>query len=190
MQVGDKIVFDRYEWRILDIQNNTALIITEDIVEQRAYHNIYKDTTWDACEIRKYLNSEFYDKFDDTNKSKIIQVSNKNLDNPWYGTKAGEEGQDSIFLLSLEEVCRYFGDSTEKLQNRGNNRYWKKNDDNNSKRMAKLRSMYYWWWWLRSPGRNNHVAVYVHGTDGCIGVNGNNVTNCNGGIRPALWLKL
>ena len=38
MQVGDKIVFDRYEWRILDIQNNTALIITEDIVEQRAYH--------------------------------------------------------------------------------------------------------------------------------------------------------
>lgn len=189
MQVGDKIVFDRYEWRILDIRNNTALIITEDIVEQRAYHSIYKDTTWNDCGIRKYLNGEFYDKFDDTNKSRIIKVSNKNLDNPWYGTKAGEEGRDSIFLLSLEEVCRYFGDSTEKLQNRGNNRYWNKKDENNSKRMAKLRSVYYWWW-LRSPGRNNHLAVYVHGTDGCIGVNGNNVTNCNGGIRPALWLKL
>ena len=189
MQIGDKIVFDRYEWRILDIQNNTALIITEDIVEQRAYHNIYKDTTWNGCEIRKYLNSEFYDKFDDTNKSRISQVLNKNPDNPWYGTKAGGEGQDCIFLLSPEEVCRYFGDSTEKLQNRGNNRYWKKNDENNSKRMAKLRGVYYWWW-LRSPGRNNHLAVYVHGTDGCIGLNGNNVTNCNGGIRPALWLKL
>lgn len=123
MQVGDKIVFDRYQWRILDIQNNMALIITEDIVEQRAYHNIYKDTTWVECDIRKYLNSEFYDKLDDTNKSRIIQVSNKNLDNPWYGTKAGEEGLESIFLLSLEEVCRYFGDSTEKLQNRGNNRF-------------------------------------------------------------------
>ncbi len=59
MQVGDKIVFDRYEWRVLDIQNNTVLIITEDIVEQRAYHNVYKDTTWDDCEIRKYLNNEF-----------------------------------------------------------------------------------------------------------------------------------
>lgn len=61
MQVGDKIVFDRYEWCILDIQNNTALTITEDIVEQRAYHNIYKDTTWADCELRKYLNGEFYD---------------------------------------------------------------------------------------------------------------------------------
>lgn len=190
MQVGDKIVFDRYEWRILDIQDNMALIITEDIVEQRAYHNIYKDTTWNGCEIRKYLNSEFYDKFDDTNKSRIIQVLNKNPDNPWYGTKSGEEGQDCIFLLSLEEVCKYFGDSTEKLQNRGNNRYWKNNDENNSKRMAKLRGMHYWWWWLRSPGRNNHLAAYVHGTNGCVGVNGNNITNCNGGIRPALWIKI
>lgn len=39
MQPGDKIVFDKYKWRVLDIQNNTALIITENIIEQRAYHN-------------------------------------------------------------------------------------------------------------------------------------------------------
>lgn len=31
MQTGDKIVFDRYEWHVLDIENNAALIITEDI---------------------------------------------------------------------------------------------------------------------------------------------------------------
>ncbi|WP_281391335.1 hypothetical protein [Alkalicella caledoniensis] len=43
MQVGDKIVFGRYEWCVLDIQNNAALIITEDIVEKRPYHNVYKD---------------------------------------------------------------------------------------------------------------------------------------------------
>ncbi len=189
MQVGNKIVFDRYEWRVLDIQINMALIITEDIVEQRPYHNIYKDTTWYDCETRKYLNSEFYYKFDDTNKSRIVQVLTKNLDNPWYGTEAGKDSQDSIFLLDVEEVCKYFGDSTELLFNRGNNRYWKKNDENNSKRMAKFNGMICYWW-LRSPGRNNHVAAYVHGTDGCIGVNGNNVTNGWGGLRPALWLKL
>ncbi|MEG0775510.1 DUF6273 domain-containing protein, partial [Clostridium sp.] len=63
MQVGDKIVLDRYEWRILDIQNNTALIITEDIIEQRPYHDAYKDITWADCALRKYLNGEFYDKF-------------------------------------------------------------------------------------------------------------------------------
>ena len=191
MQVGDKIAFDRYQWRILDIQYDSALIITDKIVERRAYHNKYKDTTWHDCELRKYLNGEFYDTFDAANQSRILRSANKNMDNPWYDTIAGEESQDNIFLLSLDEVCRYFGDSTDKLYNRGNNRYWKKNDENNPKRLARLQGeMYCSWWWLRSPGRHNRLAAYVHGTDGCVGVNGNNITNCNGGIRPALWLKI
>lgn len=191
MQIGEKIIFDRYCWRILDIQDNMALIITDEVVELRAYHNTYKDTTWYDCETRRYLNSEFLNRFDENNQSRILLVTNKNMDNPWYGTKAGNESQDRIFLLSLEEVCRFFGDSTDKLYNRGNNRYWKKNDVNNSKRLARLvDACGCWWWWLRSPGRYNRLAAYIHGTDGCVGVNGNNVTNDRGGIRPALWLKL
>lgn len=189
MQVGDKITFDKYLWRVLDIQDNMALIITDQIIEQRAYHSKYIETTWNDCETRRYLNGEFYDRFDETNKSRILQVTNKNMDNPWYGTKAGNESQDRIFILSLEEVCRYFGDSTDKLYNRGNNRYWKKNDENNRKRLAGFGETC-WWWWLRSPGRHNRLAAYVHGTDGCVGVNGNNVTNDRGGIRPALWLQI
>jgi hypothetical protein len=189
MQIGEKIVFDRYLWRVLDIQSSAALLITEDIVELRPYHNKYKDTTWHDCAARHYLNGEFYDQFDEANKSRILEVTIKNPDNPWYGTHAGEETQDSIFLLDLDEVCRYFGDSTHLLYHKGNNPYWKKNDVNNPKRRAKYTD-FYAFWWLRSPGRNNHVACYVHGTDGCVAVNGNNVTNPYGGLRPALWLKL
>lgn len=189
MQVGEKMIFDRYKWHILDIQNDRALIITEDVIELRPYHNKYKETTWHDCEMRNYLNGEFYDRFDENSKSRILHVTNKNMDNPWYGTIAGNETIDKIFLLSLDEVCKYFGDSTDKLYNRGNNRYWKKNDENNSKRRARFNDTY-WWWWLRSPGRHNRVTAYVHGTDGCVGVNGNNITNGNGGIRPALWLKM
>lgn len=35
MKIGDKICFGSYEWRILDVQNDIALIVTECIVEQR-----------------------------------------------------------------------------------------------------------------------------------------------------------
>jgi hypothetical protein len=56
MQVGDKIVFGQYEWRVLEIQNNVALIITEYIIDQRVYHDAYKDITWADCSLRKYLN--------------------------------------------------------------------------------------------------------------------------------------
>ena len=200
MQAGDKILFGNYEWRVLEVQNNTALIITEYIIEQRAYHNAYKDITWADCSLRKYLNSEFYDRFSAAEKSRIIPVLNKNPDNQWYGTKGGRDTQDSIFLLSIEEtVCRYFGDSSSKLYSPGKNqRYWfERKDKNNSKRIARLESRKEgsWWWWLRSPGRVSIKAVYIHG-DGNIGIQGNNILKgnisdgeCKGGLRPALWLK-
>ena len=200
MQAGDKILFGNYEWRVLEVQNNTALIITEYIIEQRAYHNAYKDITWADCSLRKYLNSEFCDRFSATEKSRIIPVLNKNPDNQWYGTKGGTDTQDSIFLLSIEEtVCRYFGDSSSKLYSPGKNqRYWfERKDKNNSKRIARLekRKEGSWWWWLRSPGRVSIKAVYIHG-DGNIGIQGNNILKgnisdgeCKGGLRPALWLK-
>lgn len=200
MQVGDKIVFDKYEWRVLDIQNNAALVITEEIIEQRSYHDAYRDITWADCSLRKYLNDEFYNKFTPTDKSRINPVINKNLDNQWYGSKGGADTRDYIFLLSLEEVCTYFGDSLSKLQNRGKNqRYWfERKDENNSKRIARLQGKEWdWWWWLRSPGRVNVKAVYIFGTDGNIGIQGNNILKgnlsdgkCTGGVRPALWLKL
>ncbi len=199
-KIGSIISFGGYKWRILDTQGNTALIITENIIEQRIYHDAYKDITWAECALRKYLNGEFYDKFSATDKSRIIPVINKNSDNQWYGTKGGEDTQDNIFLLSIEEAaCKYFGDSSSKLENpKGNRRYWfERKDENNSKRIARLECKdRIWWWWLRSPGRVNVKAVYIHG-DGNIGIQGNNVLKgnisdgkCTGGVRPALWLKL
>jgi len=40
------------------------------------------------------------------------------------------------------------------------------------------------WWWLRSPGNNPNNAAYVN-NDGNVNVNGNNVDNESGGVRPA-----
>lgn len=200
INIGGVIPFGGYNWRILDIKNNTALIITEYIIEQRSYHDAYKDITWAGCSLRKYLNGEFYDSFSVADKSRIIPVINKNPDNQWYGSKGGADTRDSIFLLSIEEVvCQYFGDSSSKLQNRGKNQnYWfQRKDENNSKRITRLEGMEWCsWWWLRSPGRVNVKAVYVHG-DGNIGIQGNNVLKgnisdgrCTGGVRPALWINL
>lgn len=201
--IGGVVSFGGYHWRILDIQGNTALIMTEDIIEQQPYHNRAGGVTWADCSLRKYLNGEFYHKFTTSEQSRIIPVLNQNQDNQWYGSGGGEDTTDYIFLLSIEEaVCKYFGDSSKNLENRSaKQRYWfQKKDDNNVKR----RSTYdgnIWWWWLRSPGRDNKRAVYIHG-DGNIGIQGNGtfhyssntihpITGDNsGGVRPALWVSL
>ncbi len=199
MRTGDTISFGGYDWRVLDIQDDRALIITQHIIDQRPYHDAYADTTWAECSLRKYLNTEFHDAFDATDRSRIIPVVNENRDNQWYGSKGGVDTQDSIFLLSMEDaVCRYFGDSGSKLYDPGKNqRYWfERKDENNCKRIATLPQGRIWWWWLRSPGRVNVKAVYIHG-DGNIGIQGNNILKgnlsdgrCTGGVRPALWIKL
>lgn len=155
--IGEVMSFGDYNWRILDIKDDAALIITEDIIEKSPYHDVYEAITWADCSLRKYLNVEFYDKFNAADQSRIIPVINKNPDNQWYSTKGREDTQDRIFLLSLEEATyKYFGDSSSKLYNPGKNqRYWfQRKDENNSKRIAiKKSETWYHWWWLRSPGR-------------------------------------
>lgn len=204
LQIGSIITFGDYNWLILDKKEDAILIITEDIVELSVYHNVYKEITWAECWLRSYLNGPFFNRFSEADRARIKPVINKNKDNEWFGAKGGEDTEDKIFLLSIEEVaCKYFGDSSYKLYNRTpKQNYWlQRKDENNRKRSAKHLGCL-WWWWLRSPGRFNVRAAYIHG-DGNIGIQGNNVYRCNisscfhpingdnrGGVRPALWLKI
>lgn len=201
MEIGDKITFGNYAWTVLDIQPNKALLISEYIIEQRPYHDAYVETTWADCALRAYLNGEFYNTFDEKDQLRICSTQNKNPDNQWYATNGGIDTKDNIFLLSMEEiVCKYFGDSSEKLYHPGKNqKYWfERKDCNNKNRVARLlwNKEQIWWWWTRSPGRVGVKAVYIHG-DGNIGIQGNNILKgniadgrCTGGVRPAMWIKI
>ncbi|MCL2052823.1 MAG: DUF6273 domain-containing protein [Oscillospiraceae bacterium] len=215
--IGSVIQFGGYNWRVLDIQNNAALIITENVIEKRAYHNKLENITWADCDLRKYLNGEFLSNFSPFEIAKIIPVPNLNPNNPWWGTNGGAETTDRVFLLSLQEVCRYFGDSRVQLNSSAKKslaaeikrEYWDKGktkwdewkdfyldnkiyvtDENNSKRMLKYGNESSWWW-LRSPGNSSINAAFVYDY-GVVNVTGSSVDDVNyvGGVRPALWLKL
>lgn len=139
MQVGDKLSFGDYNWRILEIKDDRILLLTDEIIEQREYHNRRESVTWANSEIRSYLNSTFLDRFSDEDKSKIIPVLHENKRQCLYLSDGGEETIDFIFLLSLDEAVRlYFGDSSKCLINRSpKQRYWfQKKDENNPLRRA------------------------------------------------------
>jgi hypothetical protein len=166
------------------------LIITEDIIELRWYHSEFVDTTWADCELRKYLNSEFYNTFNQDEKTKIIIVENHNPDNSWFKTKGGANTLDNIFLLSLEEVCEYFGDSKENLNIKGKQK-WLISDENDPNRQANYENEFHWWR-LRSPGYYGRTSASIN-SKGNVYVRGNGIygrPKDGGGVRPALWLKL
>ena len=164
MNIGSIITFGDYQWKILDIREHEILIISDQIIEQRDYHDKKEAITWERSEIRHYLNNGFFERFSSSDKERILTTHNINADNPWYGSIGGADTFDRVFLLSLDEVVRsYFGDSSRLLDNpKQNQRYWfDRKDANNVKRTALFMDLH-WWWWTRTPGKNNKVAVYIH----------------------------
>ena len=199
VKVGDKREFGPYSWRVLDVQNNKALILSERIIEKRPYDSGNENATWETCELRRYLNGEFYNSFSTEEKARIAEMPIPNNNNSWYGTSGGNATNDKIFLLSIEEVVKYFGDSGDLKNRKGwyeenNNDVLKDgkgyyiNDEYNSARKAVDADGTASWWRLRSPGGYSVSAAYV-GPDGRFSIGG--VVHANsGGLRPALWLNL
>jgi len=197
-KIGSIIPFGNYKWRVLDVQGSEALIITEDIIEERKYNEQWTGITWETCDLRTYLNDAFLKKFTKEQQGQIIEKRISNPDNLWYDTKGGRETSDKIFLLSLEEVDRYFGNSGDYLNIRRKDydngkyiadsmgRYFSNSHD--SKRVANYGNKVCWWW-LRSCGYSSFDAAFVN-HDGGVRVIGGSVKNNDGGVRLALWLKV
>ena len=193
--VGSIIRVADIEWSVLTVENNKALLISEKILEKRPYNVKKEDVTWKTCTLRKYLNEEFYNSLG-TMKLAIAETRISNSENPWYETKGGKATTDKIFLLSLEELVKYFGDSGDLsnkkrygwehsyyvLQSRG----YLLHDQYDSARKANRSS---WHWWLRSPGYSSSYAAIVFG-NGSVNVNGYRVSHHDVGVCPALWLYL
>ena len=183
--------FANYDWLVLTVENGKALLISEKILDKRPYEEFAASPpfpTWEQCTLRKHLNLEFYNSLGDA-KSKISDTHNMNPDNPIHKRIGGNPTVDKIFLLSFEEVCRYFGDSTQALHSHLAQEYpsgWI-SDSSDAKRAAKHKKSV-GAWTLRSPGRNIDSVACVD-FNGQVNLNGYYVSAPEG-IRPALWINL
>ena len=187
--VGNIIQFGDYGWRVLAVEDSKALLLSDKIIEVRAYHSQGGAVTWEDSDIRKYLNTEFLNSFSQADRNRIAETKVVTNNNPWYGTNGGSSTTDKIFLLSLEEILQYFGDSG-RLNNRQGQEGWF-SDQYSQSRIAYNKAGTASWWWLRSPGIRTYSAAGVR-NDGDVDVNGCLVYHhsVGGGVRPALWLNL
>ncbi|MCL2855349.1 MAG: DUF6273 domain-containing protein [Defluviitaleaceae bacterium] len=171
-EVGGMVRFGRFDWRVLTIvAGNRALLISNEILEKRAYHGDFevklgmeRSITWEKSALRKYLNTQFLEMFSKEERGRIVVTRNT--------TEASNDTNDYVFLLSLEEARSTMKGNADRVA-----RYSGKSRSTTS------------WWWLRSPGRDQHRAKSVYG-DGHIYVRGFNVDDSDGGVRPALWINL
>jgi len=195
--VGETIPFGPYDWRVLDVQDDRALLITNNIVENRAYHHEQIDMTWADCDLRAYLNGEFYEgKFSAEEKERIVAVNNRNPDTrhlcadgkTFRVALGGRNTEDRVFLLSIPEVIKYFDMSYMSAKEFYTGSEWdswpviipEKLPYSHEATVGN-------WWFLRSLGFLQYSLAFIN-EQGIVGYNA--CMHIDLGIRPAMWIKL
>ena len=121
----ETVTFGRYEqdnntdngpepirWIVLEELDGKHLLFAKDLLDRHRYNDVYGSITWEACELRTWLNSDFLQAaFTKEEQAAILltDVDNSHAqDNPAFTTTSGNDTQDRIFLISYAEACRYF----------------------------------------------------------------------------------
>ena len=186
-KIGAKIVFGNYdntpiEWRVLDIEDDKALLISQYALDCKRYNEESINTSWEKCTLRKWLNSDFLNSAFNSTEQNLIQLSTVTADeNPEYDyVNQGNDTKDKVFLLSAKEAEQYFKNDEDRKCNPteftvNNGAY--KSDEGQC------------WWWLRSLGNDAYDATYVV-ADGSVRFFGALVDSNRDSVRPALWINL
>jgi len=189
--VLDSVIrFGKYDWRVLDVQDDKVLIITEKVLETKAYHINNEPVVWENCSLRHYLNNEFYHTFTDAEKEDIALINITNYGNQWFGNSSGGGTMDYIFLLSIDGTVKYFGDSRQLRGGNENDKHFIDDEFNNARKAVTPEGEPSSWW-LRTAGSDGNLTASVT-TDGRISVSGDFVNRDFApiaGVRPLLWLS-
>ena len=203
--LNDKAPID---WILLEVNyvKHKALLLSKYNLDYKCYNEEDKIVTWENSSLRQWLNNEFLEKaFNKDEKGMIIKVPIVNKGNyreeyfdedtalitPGRYIDGGNDTEDRIFLLSSEEMNKYFpedkiAEENKRASTRGTE--YVKNMINYDCENPKG----YWWsnndtFWLRSIGWEYNCAT-------CVTANGHRndmgiVVNNFLGVRPAMWIK-
>ena len=197
LKEGDAFFFGKYEqdakedngeepieWKVLQADEEKALIISRYVLEGEAYNESKKGVVWKDSTLREWLNGEFLDIAFTEDEQSAICVSNvSNLADegkPEWDPVDSEDTEDMVFLLSYAEAKEYFGSKNAKKA-KGT-----KHAGNNGAKSWGITSVAIGEsdWWLRSPGKVSHDACFID----VFGAAQTKVVTENIGVRPAIWI--
>ena len=197
------ITFGGYDWYVIKEENGKRLCLSKNIVDIRPYNRLAEHTSWETCDIRKWLNSTLLDSFSEKEQKRISLSRLVNHNNPVFNTSGGNDTEDRLFLLSLSEVIEIFKLDIQDyvddnlVSTRTRNHELASYVSMNERRLKEASSesgIDYQLiqgqtigWWLRTPGASENKAVRVN-CFGVLRIHGREVNRNLVGIRPAFWM--
>lgn len=213
---GSRAEREPIEWLILEGDGKTAFVLSKYALDCQPFNSVKAATNWRECDLRRWLNKDFFYKaFNDAERKRILDSEIETADNETFNMKGCGKTVDKIFCLSLREAHLYFGDDTRKreeafscdissnklracqpttyakMQGAGTPAY--SSDFKDFFGVSPTVSSAWWFdncfYWLRSPGRLPHCAPDVNLCGG-LGVGGNDVDSDYIAVRPAMRIIL
>ena len=186
--------WERIKWKVLEKNEDTLFVVADKALDCKDYHDDGGNITWEDCTLRSWLNEKFYHTaFDGNEQSAIVPQDVVNEDNPQCNTEGGNDTNDKIFLLSIQEATNeaygfcsdYFTNSVSRRVSASDFAYVRGAMINSSENMDHCE------WWLRSPGKSGSYAA-SSSVDGCLRsrIPGRPVTIPDNGVCPALRIDL
>jgi len=190
-KVGDKITLGSYEqngdtsakepitWTVIKVEEGRALLLADYCLMHTGFHGTYEAFTWEDSDMRDRLNKDFYlAAFSDEEKALIEKTKLTNGENYMFSLGAGNDTEDSVFLLSLEEARELL--SADVIKGVPTEAVIKTADLTHGKSACN--------WWLRTQGSTNMKAVVV-GYNEVINFPGLRGDIAEAGVRPCVWYK-
>ena len=194
------------KWRVLSSTEDDLFLLSNDLLDAKAYNTVNTDITWEDSTVRSWLNgygadsnkckedyqgNSFIDRaFTQLEKDAIKNTLVANsIDQGGYGTDGGNDTYDKLFFLSNNQImAEAYGFSAD-------------NNIIDKIRQAKVtafaRANGAWgnrvedlygngFWWLRSPGDYSNYAAEVN-SYGHVGTHEVDISKF--GVRPALHIS-
>ncbi len=217
------------KWRVIDKDGDKLLILCDQLIDSFCYHNeekggVLETMSWQDSTVRAFLNGDFLTCCFTEEEIALIETThlkneglNDVLENLWRNVEDkgeatyselkdqdlpdGPETDDKVFLLSVDEVLKYFGDETAPDPDQSEDNYPFSVIDTYPKAIAYVTKAvqdnhegYYdretnggaWMTRTLSVGSHrNTLVTYVSGSGHFF----NYFTNTPMFIRPAMWVR-
>ena len=169
------------EWLIIDEDDDCMLLLSKYVIDAMPFDHRSMIVSWKESEIRRWLNNEFLSSFSNEEKARIITNEVRCDNNPVFLVDGGEDTQDKVFLLSIDEVYSCF--YTDYYRRCVATAYAKEHE-----KAYQSSTEDYTVWWLRDPGMDKKHVTLVY-TGGNVSFEGWYADTPAGGIRPAILVR-
>ena len=170
------------EWLVLERDAETVKLISLNVLRQEPFHDEYGRVTWETCSLRPWLNGEFMEQaFTPWEQEQLVLTTVTADANPEYGTDAGNDTQDRVWLMSAKEALTYFDTDAERIAcptEWGVNHGCRPSGDAGA-----------CFWVLRTPGRNQENISAVN-WDGEVSCDSDYAVYSGFTIRPMIAVRL